>query len=299
MTAIATHGFGTQRGEPAWVTRVRVLERHVGVVVAIVLVPINWQLAALLAASYCVRMFGAEGIYHRYFAHHAYKAGRAMQFVLALTGTQSGQRGPLWWTDKHRDHHRYTETERDPHSPVAHSFWYAHVGWYVDAKYTDTNLDAVPDFACYPEVRWLDRNFLIPYYGGAALLGVAGYYGLFGPHIGALGAIPWGFYVPAFLANHAVAAINSLGHSPRIPGGYRRFDTPDASVNRPLLALMTLGMGWHNNHHRYAVPARAGFAWYELDPVYYVLRLLEACRLISGVKAAIPAEVRRDGGLPA
>ena len=109
----------------------------------------------------------------------------------------------------------------------------------------------------------------------------------------------WGFYVPAFFANHAVAAVNSFCHTPRWPGGYRRYATTDASVNRPLLALLTLGMGWHNNHHRCATPARAGFAWYEVDPTYYALRFMQACRLIHSVKAALPDDVRREGGLAA
>src|SRR6478735_1319613 len=112
MTSVAARSLGVQRGESAWFTRLRVAERHVGVVIALVLVPVSWPLATLFAISYVVRMFAAEGIYHR-----------------------------------------YTETERDPHSPVAHSFWYAHVGWYVDPQYADTHLDAVGDFARFPELR--------------------------------------------------------------------------------------------------------------------------------------------------
>jgi stearoyl-CoA desaturase (delta-9 desaturase) len=293
---VTTRSFpARQRGEPAWFTRFRVVERHVGVVVALVLVPLNGALAVLFAASYVLRVFAAEAVYHRYFAHRSYRTGRVVQFVLALVGTQCGQRGPLWWTGTHRLHHRYAETERDPHSPVTRSFWYAHLGWYVDPKYVDTHLDAVADYARYRELRWLDRYFILPYYGGALLLGLAGYFGWLGTQVPAAGAVLWGFYVPAFLANHAIAAVNTLGHSPRIFGGYRRYDTRDTSVNRPLLALATLGMGWHNNHHRCATAARAGFAWYEFDATYYVLCLLQALRLIRDLKGKVPREVLREG----
>ncbi len=284
-----------QLGEPAWLTRLRVVDRHVGVILAVLLVPLNLPLAILCLSSYALRMFGAEGVYHRYFAHRSYRAGRLVQFLLGLLGSQCGQRGPLWWADTHRQHHRATETDDDPHSPVAHSFWYAHIGWYVDPKYALTHLDAVTEYARHPEMRWLDRHFLVPYYGGAVLLGLAAYFGWLGPRIGVAGAVLWGFYVPAFLVNHATAAVNTLCHLRRIPGGYRRYDTADASVNRPLLALLTLGMGWHNNHHRCATPARAGFAWYEIDASYGVLRLLQALRVICDVKSAVPAEVRREG----
>jgi stearoyl-CoA desaturase (Delta-9 desaturase) len=298
MEAAVTTGKPTIiRGEAAWMTRIRVFERHVGVVLALVLMPPNASLLILCAASYAVRMFAAEGIYHRYFAHRSYQAGRIVQLLLGLIGAQCGQRGPLWWSDTHRQHHRYTESPDDPHSPVSHSFWYSFVGWYVDPKFTDTHLEKVPDLARFPELLWLDRWFLVPYYAGAILIATAGYAGWLGTNVGALGALLWGFYVPACLANYATAAVNAFGHSTRVPGWYRRFATPDQSVNRPLLALITFGMGWHNNHHRYAAPARAGFAWYEVDVAYALLRVLLAIRLIREMKMEIPEDVLRDGHL--
>ena len=66
---------------------------------------------------------------------------------------------------------------------------------------------------------------------------------------------------------HATVTINSLDHM----FGSRRYDTPDTSRNNVLLALITLGEGWHNNHHHCAVSARQGFFWWELDMTYYAL----------------------------
>ena len=77
----------------------------------------------------------------------------------------------------------------------------------------------------------------------------------------------------------------------------RRFDTDDDSVNRPLLALITLGGGWHNNHHRYGATARAGFAWYEIDVTYYILKLLQWVGFVKEMRDRIPDDVRREGGL--
>jgi stearoyl-CoA desaturase (delta-9 desaturase) len=90
--------------------------------------------------------------------------------------------------------------------------------------------------------------------------------------------------------------VNTFAHMPDFPGGYRRYDVDDRSVNRPLLALFTLGSGFHNNHHRYAAAARAGFAWYEIDLTYHALWLLQAVGVIRELKGALPDEVLVEGG---
>jgi stearoyl-CoA desaturase (delta-9 desaturase) len=289
--------YGIRPGEPSWFSALRVSERHVGAIVGAIFLPLNWPLFWLFLASYCVRMWGTEAVYHRYFSHRAFRANRFVQAVLALIGLQTGQRGPLWWASKHREHHKFAETDKDPHSPTAHSFTRAYLTWFGRPEHAACNLDAIPDFARFPELRWLDRFYLIPFYGSALLLFLAGHYGLLGRAIGGLSALVWGFYAPCLLVIHATSLVNTLGHLPNVPGGFRRYDTRDGSSNRPLLAAFTLGAGWHNNHHRYAAPARAGFAWWEYDPTYYVLRLLQALRIVHGVKSALPADVRRDGGL--
>lgn len=289
--------FGVRAGEPGWFSTLRVSERHVGVIVGAIFFPLNWPLFWLFLASYCVRMWGTEGVYHRYFSHRAFKANRFVQLVLALIGLQTGQRGPLWWAVKHREHHKFAETAKDPHSPVAHSFGRAYLTWFGRPEHAACDLDAIPDFARFAELRWLDRYYLVPFYGSAGLLFLVGHFGLLGGAITGLSALVWGFYAPCLLVVHATSLVNTLGHLPAIPGGYRRYATRDHSSNRPLIAVLTLGAGWHNNHHRYAAPARAGFAWYEYDPTYYVLRLLQALRVIHDVKSSLPPDVRREGGL--
>lgn len=291
--------YGIRAGESPWFSTIRVLERHVGTLVAVAFVPLAKPLVALAVASFAVRMFAIEGINHRYFSHRAYKANRLVQFLLALVGAQAGQRGSLWWASKHRDHHRHVETTLDPHSPVSHSFFESYVAWFRRPEHAACNLDAIPDFARYPELRWLDRHYWLPFYAGAAILFAAGRYGLLGRGIDGASALLWGFYVPCCLVLHATSMINTFGHMPSLPGGYRRFDVGDRSVNRPALALVTLGAGFHNNHHRFAAAARAGFAWYEVDLAYWMLRAMQALRLIRGVKAAIPDEILREGGLRA
>jgi stearoyl-CoA desaturase (delta-9 desaturase) len=295
--ASALPAYGIRRGEPAWFSTLRVVERHVGALAALLFAPLNGPLLGLALASCCIRLFAIEGINHRYFSHRAYKAGRAVQFVLALVAAQGGQRGSLWWASKHRDHHRHADTARDPHSPAAHPFVEAYATWFHKPDNAACNLDDIPDFARYPELRWLDRSYLLPFYGGALLCFLAGHYGWLGPDVDGVAALLWGFYFPSCFVLHATSMVNTFAHMPDFPGGYRRYDVGDRSVNRPLLALFTLGSGFHNNHHRHAAAARAGFAWYEIDMTYHLLWLLQAVGVIRELKGALPDEVLVEGGL--
>jgi stearoyl-CoA desaturase (Delta-9 desaturase) len=294
-TVPPARSFGTNKGEPIWFLRLRLAERHLLSLLAIVALDWSPQLFLLFAVSYIVRMWGTEAVYHRYFSHRSFRASRAVQFALALIGVQNGQGGPLWWAAKHRDHHKFVDTARDPHSPSAHSFGYAYSGWFLAPGGRDTNLDSIPDFAAFPEMRWLNRYHMVPYYAGGILLALAAHFGLLGAEITWWAALLAGFYLPSTLTIHSVAIVNSFCHMPRWWGGYRRFETADASINRPLVALLTLGAGYHNNHHRLGSVGRAGFAWYEFDFSYLVLVLLQRIGVIRDLRGAIPDEILREG----
>jgi len=207
-----------------------------------------------------LRMFGITGGYHRYFSHRTYKTGRVFQFVLALLGCMSAQKGPLWWAAGHRRHHKYSDEPGDMHSPRA-GIWYSHQAWIFDDQWGETELDRIPDFARYPELVWLNRWHVVP----PALL-AAGLYAAGGASL-----LVWGFCISTTMLWHSTYSINSLAHL----FGSQRYDTGDDSRNNLWLALLTLGEGWHNNHHRYMAAARNGFFWWEIDITYYTLRVLE------------------------
>lgn len=215
---------------------------------------------------YVVRMFGITAGYHRYFSHRTFKAGRGFQFVLALLAQSSAQRGALWWAAKHRRHHKHSDTELDVHSPARSGFLHAHVGWIFTRGHQDTDLAAIPDFAKYPELRWLNRHYYVMPAGLAFLTWLAaGWPGLV-----------VGFCWSTVATWHATFCINSLAHV----AGRRRYVTGDDSRNNWLLAILTLGEGWHNNHHAYQSSARQGFRWWEIDPTYYALKGLERLGLV-------------------
>jgi stearoyl-CoA desaturase (delta-9 desaturase) len=293
----ATTRYDRQRGVPPWVVQLRIAVATAGGVLAPIFYPPTTTLLVLFVSSYLFRMWATEAIYHRYFSHRSYQASRGVQFLLAVLGTQSGQRGPLWWGSIHRVHHQVADSTLDPHSPTHKSFSHAFIAWLWDKRSSDTDLDAIPDFARFRELRWLNKNYALPFYGGGVLLVLAGQLGWLGPGVSGGSALLWGFFLPVTAVLFGVALVNSTAHSPHLPAGFRRYQTRDHSVNRPLLALITLGGGWHNNHHRYAVPARAGFAWWELDVTYVILVFLETLGVVRNVKRKIPDDILREGGL--
>jgi len=272
---------GMQHAEGHRVVMARIVISHTACI-GVCFLPFTPQLGWALLVGYLWRVFAFEGAAHRYFSHRAFKTSRAGQFLLALLVVCSGQRGPLWWAMHHRAHHRHSDTDRDPHSPVTHSFWEAHMGWLMRADTVDTNLDAVRDLARSPELVWINRWHMVFPLALLALTGLLGQYTTLFGHAGLGGAaMVWAFFLPTVLALHAAFCVNTLTHGRR-PNwlNLRPFQTKDTTTNSWLLALPTLGAGWHNNHHRYMLSARAGFRWWEVDLTYALLWLLAKLHLV-------------------
>ena len=256
---------------------------------------LGWSPAAVSVAAlaFFVRMFAITGFYHRYFSHRSFKTSRFCQFLFAAIGSASAQRGPLWWASHHRNHHKHSDREDDLHSPVSHNFLWSHLGWFLSNKAYATDYSVIPDLAKFPELRFLNRfDSLMP-----ALMAVGMY--LLGdwmasayPESGTSGwqMVLWGFCISTVVLFHATFSINSLGHV----WGSRRFATKDQSRNNPWLAIITLGEGWHNNHHRFAVSARQGFYWWELDITYLVLKGLAFVGVVRDLNP-VPRRILEEG----
>ena len=232
---------------------------------------------------YFVRMFAITGFYHRYFSHRTFQTSRFVQFVFAVWGNTAIQRGALWWAAVHRHHHKHSDDEHDAHSPRQRGFWWAHIGWMTTSKNFPTDYATIKDLAKYPELVFLNRfDLIVPALFGASLWGLGAAMNYFWPSLGTSGAqiFVWGFFVSTAVLLHGTLFINSLAHV----WGRKRFRTDDDSRNSMLLALITLGEGWHNNHHRYMASARQGFYWWELDITYYLLKVFAWCGLIWDLK---------------
>ncbi len=237
------------------------------VCVAAIWTGVTTEALVICAALYVVRMFAVTAGYHRYFSHRSFRTSRVGQCMLAWFAQSSAQRGILWWAAQHRHHHTHSDSELDVHSPRHRGFWYAHLGWIFAPKQNETDYGAVRDLTRYPELVWLDKHPYLP----AAVLGVATWL------VAGWPGLVVGFFWSTVLLYHGSFFINSLAHV----HGKQRYVTGDDSRNNWWLALITLGEGWHNNHHAYMASTRQGFRWWEIDPTYYVLKVLSWGRIVS------------------
>jgi stearoyl-CoA desaturase (Delta-9 desaturase) len=241
---------------------------------------ITWQSVALCVGLYWLRIFAIGAGYHRYFSHRAYSTSRACQFVLACLAQSTTQKSVLWWAAKHRHHHLHSDTHADVHSPRHTGFFYSHVGWIFARQHDGTDLVKIDDFARYPELMWLHRYELVPAVVLAILCFlIAGWPGLI-----------VGFFWSTVLVYHATFCINSLAHV----SGRKRYVTGDDSRNNWLLAIFTMGEGWHNNHHAYQSSVRQGFRWWEIDATYYILCGLARLGIVWDMKSPPPEVLRNE-----
>jgi len=206
---------------------------------------------------------------HRYFAHRSFKTSRWFQFIMALMAA-SVFGDAVRFTGKHRLHHRYSDTTNDTHTPMK-GFWSCWYGSLLDNGYTDDELcDAARDLRKYPELMLLHRYWMVP---GLVLCGIAFL-------IGGMSSVAIGVLLGSALLMNQAAAVNYFCHK----YGRRRFDTRDRSTNNALIAALSFGEGWHNNHHHYPATARAGFHWWEVDMYYWVICLFEKLGLVWDVR---------------
>ncbi len=233
---------------------------------------------AVAGATYAAGMFFVTAGYHRYFAHRAFRTSRVAQFVLALGATCTIQRGVLWWAGHHRHHHDRSDEPGDVHSPRDGWFW-SHVKWILCNRYDEAPIDRISDFARFPELRALERFAWLP---PLLLIVATGW-------IGGASLLIGGYLLGIVVLWHATFTINSLAHL----WGRRDYDTADDSRNNALLALLTFGEGWHNNHHHYPSAAAQGFRWWQFDLTHLLLRALACVGIVWDLRP-VPRRVRDD-----
>jgi stearoyl-CoA desaturase (delta-9 desaturase) len=223
---------------------------------------------------------------HRLFCHRSFETVRPIEWGLFVLGAMTGQSSPFYWIATHRQHHRHSDRPGDPHSPHLgdgirtgwwRRFWFAHQGWTFGlATYDPT---AVRDLAKRPELARIDRHWYACYLLGLALpAGLC--YLIGGTWYDALLGFLWGGLLRHAINHQGSFLINSLGHV----WGTRAFDTGDQSRNNLLLGVLTMGEGWHNNHHAHPYSARHGFRWWQTDSTWCLVWLLERLGLAWNVK---------------
>jgi stearoyl-CoA desaturase (delta-9 desaturase) len=279
LPVVLTHPAEKVSWRPTWWKEVGFLGMHVGALAGAIYVGATWRTVLFAVWAYFFRMFFITAGYHRYFAHRSYKTSRAFQLLLAVFGMTAGQKGPIWWASHHRHHHKYSDMPEDTHSPVQHGFFWAHMGWIMSPRFKATRWDLMRDFERYPELRFLNRFWVFPQFIALAAVWLV---------LGFPYAV-WGGLVSTIFLWHGTFTINSLSHI----FGSRRYETTDTSKNNPYLALITMGEGWHNNHHHYQSSAAQGFRWYELDLSFEILRVLSWLGIVWDLRLP-PARVASE-----
>ncbi|MCP4192519.1 MAG: acyl-CoA desaturase [Planctomycetaceae bacterium] len=233
----------------------------------------SWQGLVIALALYWLT--GSVGVclgYHRLLTHGAFKTYKPVRWVIASIGGLSGEGSAVDWVANHRKHHAHSDHDGDPHSP-RDGAWWSHVfwlGWTIHGEELDAHLKRwAPDLAKDRGMRWLATMFLPIQILSGILLVAAGY--LAGGMSLAISFLVWGLFVRLVIVLHATWLVNSASHI----WGYRSYETTDDSRNNWLVALLTFGEGWHNNHHAYPRMAKQGHRWWELDPTFAVIRLMQ------------------------
>ncbi|MBV8819087.1 MAG: fatty acid desaturase, partial [Acidobacteriaceae bacterium] len=251
-----------ERGRVNWPTTIVFSLFHVGAIAALFM--FSWRALAVTVFLYwmCVGLGISLG-YHRLHTHRSFKVPLLVEYFFALCGTLTLEGGPIFWVAMHRIHHQKSDRPGDPHSPREGAFW-AHVGWILfgEANHANTRLLSkyAPDLAKHRFYIWLSNYHWVPQVVLAAILYAFGGWPM----------MFWGIFVRVVVGLHATWLVNSATHM----WGSRRFQTPDDSRNNWLVALVTFGEGWHNNHHAHPVSARHGLAWYEFDLSWLTLKLM-------------------------
>lgn len=234
---------------------------------------VTWQAVAVAFALYWLT--GSIGVclgYHRLLTHGAFKTHKPVRWLIALIGGLSGEGCAIDWVANHRKHHAHSDHDGDPHSP-RDGAWWAHVfwlGWTIHGKEHEPHVKRwAPDLAQDAGMLWLGRMF-IPLHVISGVLLVAAGYGLGGTNM-AVSFLVWGLFFRLVFVLHATWLVNSAAHM----WGYQNYETTDNSRNNWLVALITFGEGWHNNHHAYPRMAKQGHKWWELDPTFAVIRLMQ------------------------
>ncbi|MFZ2490885.1 MAG: fatty acid desaturase [Thermoanaerobaculia bacterium] len=215
--------------------------------------------------------------YHRFFSHKSYEASRPVQIFYAIFGAMAAQNSILWWSSSHRVHHKYVDKDWDPYN-IQRGFWWAHIVWiFYKNEERDGTFANSPDLLANPVVMWQHRwhkvILIVVGFGLPTLIGAA-----FGDPIAGL---LWGGFLRLAIIHHTTFFVNSLAHTLGKP----LFNAEVSARDNWLVALLTLGEGYHSFHHRFPADFRNGIQWYQWDPAKWFITFLvftgQASRLVT------------------
>ena len=275
-TAPQVPAMGRSRGKTRLTSTTTIFFTLFHILAVVALFYFTWSALAVAVVTYILAINVGIGMgYHRLLTHRGYKVPKWLEYTIAVCATLALEGGPIFWVATHRVHHQNSDHAGDPHTP-REGTWWAHAGWILSGKalHSETAILSryAPDLAKDRFYVWLSKYHWVPLTTlGAILLAIGG-----------MPWVLWGIFLRVTLGLHATWLVNSATHL----WGSRRFETRDDSRNNWWVALLTGGEGWHNNHHAHPVSARHGLTWYEIDPNFYGIWILQKLGLAKQVKIA-------------
>ncbi len=256
---------------PAWGTIIYMAAIHFVALFAFFPSNFSWEAVGAAFALYCITAgVGITLGFHRLVSHRSFETPKLVEYCLIFCGTLACQGGPLDWIGLHRIHHKYSDTELDPHDSNK-GFWWSHLGWMLcqnpaNKKISRYTKDIAKDaFYQFCQIGMLPIQ---------VVLGFCLY------HFGGWSFVIWGIFVRLVVVFHCTWLVNSATHK----FGYKSHESNDDSKNCWWVALLTFGEGWHNNHHAYQYSARHGLQWWEIDLTWMMIKLLAILGLAKNIK---------------
>lgn len=218
-----------------------------------------WWWTATLVGYVCMKMLGVSAGYHRLFCHNGYRVGKLTKRLLLWFAMIAGQGSPIYWISIHRGyHHRYADTDKDAHSPK-HGFWHSYILWMFKMK--KISIRSVKNLLTDPDMVFAHRHYIKIFWISHLSLAIVNFQ-------------LWLYLMglSAFITLHSFLIQTSVTHLKW--SGYRNYKTKDSSVNVPWLFPLILGEAWHNNHHNDSLNPNFGRKWWELDPTYWLIKII-------------------------
>ncbi len=240
------------------------------------LLPSNFSWGAVGVAFLLYWITAGIGItlgFHRLVSHRSFETPKWLEYVLVFCGTLACQGGPFEWVGLHRMHHKYSDTQNDPHDSNR-GFWWSHLVWMLYHIPATKEIPRYTQDIAEDKFYQFCQKYMIPI---QVALGLILYF------VGGWSFVIWGIFVRLMVVFHVTWLVNSATHK----FGYQSHESNDNSTNCWWVALLSFGEGWHNNHHAYQYSARHGLQWWEIDATWMTIRLLQFLGLAKNVKLAV------------
>jgi stearoyl-CoA desaturase (delta-9 desaturase) len=197
---------------------------------------------------------GVDVALHRYYSHKSFKTTPFREKIMLWTSVFTGLGSPAMWCSIHRMHHSHSDTDKDPHNPRLYGVIKT---WFTLWPHKIIPKRFYAPFVKTKELKFINNNYFLINFIVLILLALID-----------IRLAAFLYCLPSVGCFHGAGAIGVIPHYV----GYRKYNITDESRNSWIASILSLGEGWHNNHH--ANPGRwwQGEEWWEVDPPAFMIK---------------------------